>query len=39
VGIDLGVSALATLSSGEAFTGPKALRSLLEQLRRLSRAL
>jgi putative transposase len=39
VGIDLGVSALATLSTGEVFTGPKALRSLLERLRRLSRAL
>jgi putative transposase len=39
VGIDLGVSALATLSTGEVFTGPKALRSLLERLRGLSRAL
>jgi putative transposase len=39
VGMDLGVSALATLSTGEVFTGPKALRSLLERLRRLSRAL
>jgi putative transposase len=39
VGIDLGVSAQATLSTGEVFTGPKALRSLLERLRRLSRAL
>jgi putative transposase len=39
VGLDLGVSALATLSTGEVFTGPKALRSLLEPLRRLSRAL
>jgi putative transposase len=39
VGIDLGVSALATLSTGEVFTGPKAMRSLLERLRRLSRAL
>lgn len=39
VGIDLGVSALATLSTGEVFTGPKALRSLLARLRRLSRAL
>jgi putative transposase len=39
VGIDLGVSALATLSTGEVFTGPKALRSLLERLRRLSRIL
>jgi putative transposase len=39
VGIDLGVLALATLSTGEMFTGPKALRSLLERLRRLSRSL
>lgn len=39
VGIDLGVSALATLSTGEVVTGPKALRSLLERLRRLGRAL
>lgn len=39
VGVDLGVSALATLSNGEVWTGPKALRGLLERLRRLSRAL
>jgi len=39
VGVDLGVSALATLSNGEVWTGPKALRSLLACLRRLSRAL
>jgi putative transposase len=39
VGIDLGVSTLATLSTGETWAGPKALRSLLERLRRLSRAL
>jgi putative transposase len=39
VGVDVGVSALATLSTGEVFMGPKALRSLLERLRRLSRAL
>jgi putative transposase len=39
VGVDLGVSALATLSNGEVWTGPKALRSLLARLRRLSRAL
>jgi putative transposase len=36
VGVDLGVNALATLSTGEAFTGPQALRALL---RRLGRAL
>jgi putative transposase len=39
VGVDLGVSALATLSNGEMFTGPKALRMLLQKLRRLSRSL
>lgn len=39
VGVDLGVSALATLSNGEVFTGPKALRTLLERLQRLSRSL
>ena len=39
VGVDLGIKALATLSTGETFQGPKALRSLLTRLRRLSRAL
>jgi putative transposase len=39
VGVDLGVKALATLSTGETFEGPKALRTLLMRLRRLSRAL
>ena len=39
VGVDLGVKALATLSTGESFEGPKALRTLLMRLRRLSRAL
>jgi putative transposase len=39
VGIDLGVSKLATLSTGKVEPGPKALRSLLARLRRLSRAL
>ena len=39
VGVDLGVKALATLSTGESFEGPKALRTLLTRLRRLSRAL
>jgi len=38
VGVDLGITALATLSTGEKFAGPKALRALLERLRRLSRA-
>ena len=39
VGVDLGITALATLSTGETFQGPKALRTLLTRLRRLSRAL
>jgi putative transposase len=39
VGVDLGITALATLSNGETFTGPKALRGLLDRLRRLARAL
>jgi putative transposase len=39
VGVDLGVKQLATLSTGETFAGPKALRNLLGRLRRLSRDL
>ncbi|CAH0204321.1 hypothetical protein SRABI118_01819 [Massilia sp. Bi118] len=39
VGVDLGITNLATLSTGEKYPGPKALRTLLERLRRLSRAL
>ena len=39
VGVDLGVSALATLSTGESITGPKAHRALLSRLQRLSRGL
>jgi putative transposase len=39
VGIDLGVTTLATLSTGETFAGPKALRNLQGRLRRLSRAM
>jgi putative transposase len=39
VGVDLGVSALATLSTGEAIPGPKPHKSLLDRLRRLSRSL
>ena len=39
VGMDLGIKALITLSTGETFEGPKALRTLLMRLRRLSRAL
>ncbi len=38
VGVDLGISALATLSTGAVVTGPKALGVLLHRLRRLSRA-
>jgi putative transposase len=39
VGVDLGVKQLATLSTGETFAGPKALRTRLVRLRRLSRDL
>lgn len=39
VGVDMGITALATLSTGEKFAGPKALRTQLVRLRRLSRAL
>ncbi|WP_454754107.1 RNA-guided endonuclease InsQ/TnpB family protein [Cupriavidus necator] len=39
VGVDLGVSVLATLSTGEAVRGPKAHKALLGRLRRLSRSL
>lgn len=38
-GVDLGVSALATLSTGEAIPGPKPHKALLDRLRRLSRSL
>jgi putative transposase len=37
LGIDLGVKTLATLSDGRIFDNPKALRTRLKQLRRLSR--
>jgi len=37
--VDLGVSALATLSTGEIVPGPKAHTALLARLRRLSRGL
>lgn len=37
VGVDLGVSTAATLSSGEKLAGPKALHAHLERLQRLSR--
>ena len=39
VGVDLGVKALATLSTGEVVHGPKALSMLLARLRRASRSL
>ncbi len=39
VGVDLGVSALATLSTGEKIAGPKPHKALLARLRRLSRSL
>ncbi|CAH0222768.1 hypothetical protein SRABI118_02267 [Massilia sp. Bi118] len=39
VGIDLGITNLATLSTGEKFNSPHALRCLLGSVRRLSRAL
>lgn len=38
-GVDLGVSALATLSTGEAIPGPKPHKALLARLQRLSRSL
>ena len=37
VGVDLGVSALATLSTGEKIMGPKAYAAALKKLRRLSK--
>jgi len=39
VGVDLGVNALAALSTGEVVHGPKALAMLLSRLRRASRSL
>lgn len=39
VGVDLGVLALATLSTGEVIAGPKPRRALRGRLRRLSRSL
>jgi putative transposase len=39
VGVDLGVAALATLSTGETITGPKPHKTLLARLQRLSRSL
>ncbi len=39
VGVDLGITALATLSTGEVAAGPKAHKPLLDRLRRTSRSL
>lgn len=39
VGVDLGLSALATLSTGEVIRGPKAHTQLLKRLKRLSQRL
>lgn len=39
VGVDLGIKALATLSTGEKFEAPKPLARCMEKLRRLSRQL
>jgi len=39
VGVDLGVSSLATLSTGEKIEGPKPHKALLKRIRRLSRSL
>jgi len=39
VGVDLGVTTLATLSDGTKITGPKAHKAKLDRLRRLSRSL
>ena len=36
-GVDLGISALATLSTGEKITGPKAYAAALKKLRQLSK--
>jgi putative transposase len=38
VGVDLGVKALATMSDGSVFEGPKALRHYLAKVKRLSRS-
>jgi putative transposase len=39
VGVDLGIKSLAVLSDGTVFENPKALRSNLKKLKRLSRSL
>lgn len=38
VGVDLGVSALATLSTGEVIEGPRSHKAALKRLRRLNKA-
>ena len=38
VGVDLGISALATFSTGEAVEGPKPLKRLMRKVRRLSKS-
>ena len=39
VGVDVGVTTLATLSTGEKFSGPKALQSLLVRVKHVARSL
>lgn len=39
IGVDLGVSSLATLSNGEIINGAKSYKTLLKRLKRLSRSL
>jgi putative transposase len=39
VGVDLGISSFATLSTGEKITGPKPYKAKIDRIRRLSRSL
>ena len=39
VGVDLGINAMATLSTGEKIVGPKPHKALLQRLKRLSKSL
>ena len=39
VGVDLGVTTLATLSTGEAIEGPKSPKAALKSLRRANKAM
>ena len=39
VGVDLGITAMATLSTGEVVKGPKAYNAKLQRIKRLSRSL